>query len=160
MGLGFLGGLKGFADGVNAEAAAAQEYKLAIGKATGTTKANLALAAEADIAKRTKSLGMLNYVDKDGSKQQHNITYLQSDAPDAKNRNIDNITSIIDASNINLGGKSVLEWINLSGDSALANKLVGEYGKYMHPIIQDSMVKADNGSFVLKDAYPFINDAF
>ena len=102
MGLSFLGGLKGFADGVNAEAAAEQQYRLAIGKATGTTKANLALAAEADIAKRTKSLGMLNYVDKDGSKQQHNITYLQSDAPDAKNRNIDNITSIIDASNVNV----------------------------------------------------------
>ena len=160
MGLSFLGGLKGFADGVNAEAAAEQEYKLAIGKATGTTKANLALAAEADIAKRTKSLGMINYTDEKGNKKQHNITYLQSDASDVGTRNIDNITSIIESSNVNIGGKSVLEWINLSGDSALANTLVGEYGKYMHPIIQNSMVKADNGSFVLKDVYPFINDAF
>ena len=109
MGLSFLGGLKGFADGVNAEAAAEQEYKLAIGKATGTTKANLALAAEADIAKRTKSLGMINYTDEKGNKKQHNITYLQSDAPDVNTRNIDNITSIIESSNVNIGGKSVLE---------------------------------------------------
>ena len=48
MGLG-----KGFADGINAEAAMEAEYKLAVGKSTAATAANLKLTTDADILSRT-----------------------------------------------------------------------------------------------------------
>ena len=155
MGLG-----KGFADGINADAAMEAQYKLAIGKSTASAKATNAINTEASILSRTVNIGEVDYTDSNGQQAKHMISFVKSDDPDAKARNIANVSSVMDASNKIINGQSVLELINNSNNGALANTLVSEYGKYMHPIIQDGIVKGDNGSFVLKEIYPFINDPF
>ena len=160
MGFSLMGLGKGFADGINAEAAMEAEYKLAVGKSTAATAANLKLTTDADILSRTVNVGEVDYIDANGQRAKHMISFIKSNDPDAKARNIANVSSVMDASNEVIGDRSVLSWINDSNNGPLANSLISEYGKYMHPIIQDGIVKGDDGSFVLKEIYPFINDPF
>ena len=159
MGLSFLGGLKGFADGVNAEAAYAQQAKLAHIKSTAATRANLKLTTDADILSRTKSLGRIP-VTVNGINTMYDITYLESDADSAEERNIQNASNIMDATTLKIGGKSVMEWIDLNGDITIANNVVNNFGRYMHPVIRETVVKADNGSFVTQVNFPHITDTF
>lgn len=160
MGFSLMGLGKGFADGINADAAMEAQYKLAIGKSTASAKATNAINTEASILSRTVNIGEVDYTDNNGQQAKHMISFVKSDDPDAKARNIANVSSVMDASNKIINGQSVLELINNSNNGALANTLVSEYGKYMHPIIQDGLVKGEDGSFVLKEIYPFINDDF
>ena len=161
MGFNIFAGLKGVADGINAEAAIAQQYKLALAQSTGQTRANLAINAKADILKRTVSLGNVPWLDpEDNQVKTHNITYVKSDAGDVNTRNIENISSIINATTQNLGGRSVMEWIDANGDMSLANNVVNEYGQWMHPIILNSKIDAQDGSFKLQKNFPFINDPY
>ena len=127
MGFNIFAGLKGVADGINAESAIAQQYKLALAQSTGQTRANLAINAKADILKRTVSLGNVPWLDpEDNQVKTHNITYVKSDASDVNTRNIENISNIINATTQNLGGRYVMEWIDANGDMSLANNVVNE----------------------------------
>ena len=99
MGLG-----KGFADGINADAAMEAQYKLAIGKSTASAKATNAINTEASILSRTVNIGEVDYTDNNGQQAKHMISFVKSDDPDAKARNIANVSSVMDASNKIING--------------------------------------------------------
>ena len=122
MGFSLMGLGKGFADGINADAAMEAQYKLAIGKSTASAKATNAINTEASILSRTVNIGEVDYTDNNGQQAKHMISFVKSDDPDAKARNIANVSSVMDASNKIINGQSVLELINNSNNAFVKSR--------------------------------------